>query len=74
MDKRTFPTKRPVCEHRDVKGQLGMRNGKKISRGWKTDPGYRMGAGGRGRSEVTLRSVGVLRVTGLGIKKERNKD
>lgn len=33
-----------------------------------------MGARGRGRREATLRSVGVLRVTGLSIKKERNKD
>lgn len=44
-----------------------------MSRGWKTELRYRMGAG-KGQKEATLRSVGVLRVTGLSIKKERNKD
>lgn len=77
VDKRIFPTKRPACEHKDVKGQVGMRNSEKFreagrqswSTGW-----WWWGAAGRGRSEAMLRSVGVLRVTRLDIKKERNKD
>ena len=44
VDKRIFPTKRPACEHKDVKGQVGIRNSEKAEleyRGW--------GGGGNGQ-------------------------
>lgn len=75
VDKRIFPTKRPACEHKDVKEQVGMRNSEKFQeagrQSWST--GW-WGGAGRGRSEAKLRSVGVLRVIRLDIKKERNKN